>query len=109
MQDFTRVDVAALHYLSETKTETLSGDIAKRVSRFHDSFHRLFYWLIFMCFCFLLENHETNARVEADCSLYKNLPENYRPTHVVTAISYGANAHIIFSKVSQPRLITYIE
>ena len=50
MQDFTRAEVAVLHYLSETKTETLSGDIAKRVSRFHDSFYRLFYLLIFMCY-----------------------------------------------------------
>ena len=38
-------------------------------------------------------------RSEAECSLFKRLPKNYKPTHVVTAVSYGADAHIVFSKV----------
>ena len=35
----------------------------------------------------------------ADCGTFKRLPEDSRPSHVVTAISYGGNAHIVFSKV----------
>ena len=31
-QDYTKKDVAELHYESKTKTETLSGDLARRVS-----------------------------------------------------------------------------
>ena len=31
-QDYTEVDMAALHYESETKTETLNGDLVKKVS-----------------------------------------------------------------------------
>ena len=41
----------------------------------------------------------------ADCGTFKRLPEGSRPTHVVTAISYGGNAHIVFSKVSSVVMI----
>merc|ERR1711874_923627 len=37
-------------------------------------------------------------RTEKDCGTFHRLPKKYRPTHVVAAISYGAQAHIVFSQ-----------
>ena len=34
-QDHKQVDFASLHYMSQTKTETLNGDLARRVSGFY--------------------------------------------------------------------------
>merc|ERR1719308_714512 len=64
-QDFTEFGVAELHFLSETRTDTLSADITE---------------------------------VDASCHIFRNLPETYKPSHVVTAITYGGDAHFVFTK-----------
>ena len=138
-QDYTKKDVAELHYESKTKTETLSGDLARRVSWFwlwiqskdyprtvdtcNSDFFRYRYimnpslgysqalfglvWTfkIFL-FCWYFDKIMTRyyskdkSLDKADCGTFKKLPKKYAPTHVVTAISYGGSAHIVFSEVS---------
>ena len=36
-QDHRTVDLASLHYMSQTKTETVNGDLARRVLEFYIS------------------------------------------------------------------------
>ena len=45
-----------------------------------------FYFFIQRKFCSIAEDEE-------------NILKTYKPTHVVTAITYGADAHIVFQKV----------
>ena len=64
--------MAELHYMSETKTETLGPEVRDGGN---------------------VENYCNTAKDE-DGKL-----GTYKPTHVVTAITYGGNAHILFQKV----------
>ena len=63
--------MAELHYMSETKTETLGPEV--RDAAVED-------------YCNTAEDKEGKLGT-------------YKPTHIVTAITYGGDAHILFQKV----------
>ena len=64
--------MAELHYMSETKTETLGPEVRDKG---------------------IVQNY-CNTAIDKEKKLGK-----YKPTHVVTAITYGGDAHILFQKV----------
>ena len=68
VQDRDYYDLAVLHYVSQTRTDTLDADI------------------------------KYDASILCDYESWGKLKSSYQPTHVVTAITYGGNAHFVFEK-----------
>ena len=54
---------------------------------FHLSSLKIIYVLMFRKFCTIAKDDD-------------NILETYKPTHVVTAITFGADAHVVFQEVS---------
>ena len=67
VQDRDYYDLAVLHYVSQTRTDTLDANIK-------------------------------NASPLCEPNTWGKLKSSYQPTHVVTAITYGGNAHFVFEK-----------
>merc|ERR1712088_898848 len=59
-RDHRQVDFASLHYMSQTKTETVNGDLASEGS------------------------------VTADCGTFKRLPEDSRPSHMEETLTLSS-------------------
>ena len=69
--------MAVLHYTADTRTDTLSFDIYTNV------------------------HHNDTPMCDLVVGETANKLGTFKPTHIVTAITYGGDAHFVFKKVRE--------